>query len=183
MEPVEITVREHPVTGVWTFEFRGCEVEVEPRHEYVQIDGHLYESTAVAGLKRVEDLAGEPLAAISRLIDAGTDATRRPGQAANEQATPRADRAPVEQPAKPTRKRRSKSRKPPQPPTGVEGTFPTPDAALYLGLSPATLETMRSRGGGPQFVKLGRRVVYRREDLDVWLAARVRKSTSDPGEE
>jgi excisionase family DNA binding protein len=58
----------------------------------------------------------------------------------------------------------------------------TPQAARHLGLSPATLETLRTRGGGPPFVKLGRRVVYRREDLDIWLARRVRTSTSDTGE-
>lgn len=59
------------------------------------------------------------------------------------------------------------------------GALTTPLAAKYLGLAPATLETLRSRGGGPPFVKLGRRVVYRREDLDAWLQERVRKSTSD----
>jgi len=48
-------------------------------------------------------------------------------------------------------------------------------------LSPATLETLRIRGGGPTFSKLGRRVVYQREDLDGWLAERKRRSTSDPG--
>lgn len=62
------------------------------------------------------------------------------------------------------------------------GALPTPEAAEYLGLSPATLETLRTRGGGPPFVKLGRRVVYRREDLDAWIAERLRRSTSDQGE-
>ena len=51
----------------------------------------------------------------------------------------------------------------------------------YVGLSPTTLETMRVRGGGPTFVKLGRRVVYRCEDLDAWLEAVRRGSTSDDG--
>lgn len=55
------------------------------------------------------------------------------------------------------------------------GAFTTPVAAEYLGLSPATLETMRSRGGGPPFVKLGRRVVYRQQDLDAWVAERVQE--------
>lgn len=62
------------------------------------------------------------------------------------------------------------------------GALPTPEAAEYLGLSPATLETLRTRGGGPPFVKLGRRVVYRQEDLKAWLARRLRRSTSDQGE-
>lgn len=59
------------------------------------------------------------------------------------------------------------------------GVLSTPEAASYVGLSPATLETKRSRGGGPPFSKLGARVVYRREDLDAWLEARLRQSTSD----
>ncbi len=64
---------------------------------------------------------------------------------------------------------------------GDPGALSTPLAAEYLGLSPATLETLRTRGGGPPFVKLGRRVVYRREDLEAWLAQGRRRSTSDAG--
>jgi hypothetical protein len=67
------------------------------------------------------------------------------------------------------------------PPLFEPGAYSTPLAADYLGLSPATLETLRIRGGGPPFSKLGRRVVYRREDLDAWLALRRRKSTSHEG--
>jgi len=54
-------------------------------------------------------------------------------------------------------------------------------AAKYLILSHRTLETMRTRGDGPAFVKYGEgrsaRVVYRRSDLDAWLESRVRQST------
>lgn len=45
-------------------------------------------------------------------------------------------------------------------------------AAQYLGgISPRTLQAWRSvRGGwGPAFVRLGRRVFYRREDLDAFI--------------
>ncbi|MEM7482793.1 MAG: helix-turn-helix domain-containing protein [Acidobacteriota bacterium] len=59
------------------------------------------------------------------------------------------------------------------------GALPALLAAEYLGLAPATLETMRSRGGGPPFVKLGRRVVYHREDLDAWMDERTRADTSE----
>ena len=52
-------------------------------------------------------------------------------------------------------------------------------AAAYVGLSPYTLENLRSRGGGPAYSKLGRRVIYRIEDLDAWLLASRRTSTSD----
>ncbi|TDU31307.1 helix-turn-helix protein [Panacagrimonas perspica] len=55
----------------------------------------------------------------------------------------------------------------------------TPEAASYLKLRTPTLETWRSRGGGPRFSKLGSRVVYRIEDLDAFLEAGSRTSTSD----
>jgi len=61
------------------------------------------------------------------------------------------------------------------------GALSTPLTADYVGLSQATLETMRVRGGGPTFVKLGRRVVYRREDLDTWVETARRASTSEEG--
>jgi len=54
------------------------------------------------------------------------------------------------------------------------------DAARYLALSPSTLAKMRLRGDGPPFIKAGpRAVAYRRTDLDSWLEARLRSSTSD----
>lgn len=60
--------------------------------------------------------------------------------------------------------------------------FCRPEAARYLGISARTLEGWAVRGGGPRMLKLGSRVVYRRRDLDTWLAARERASTSDRGE-
>lgn len=57
----------------------------------------------------------------------------------------------------------------------------TVEAAAYCGSSSSTLEKLRLHGGGPVFSKLGRRVVYRIEDLDAWLAANRRRSTSDAG--
>lgn len=52
-------------------------------------------------------------------------------------------------------------------------------AAVYLGLAQTTLAKLRCVGGSPAFMKLGRRVLYDRADLDTWLAARRAKSTSD----
>lgn len=60
--------------------------------------------------------------------------------------------------------------------------FSRPEAASYLGISVRTLEGWAVRGGGPRMLKLGSRVVYRRRDLDAWLGARERASTSDCGE-
>ncbi len=59
--------------------------------------------------------------------------------------------------------------------------MPTPAAAAYVGLSARTLEKFRITGGGPQFLKPNRRVVYDRDDLDSWLDGKRRRSTSDQG--
>lgn len=57
-----------------------------------------------------------------------------------------------------------------------------PAAAEYLGLSASTLAKMRLRGDGPNYSKAGPRVVvYDIADLESWLAARKRCSTSDSG--
>lgn len=55
----------------------------------------------------------------------------------------------------------------------------TPEAAAYCGSSASTFEKLRLTGGGPRYVKLGRRVVYDPADLDDWLLANRRVSTSD----
>ena len=52
-------------------------------------------------------------------------------------------------------------------------------AAAFLGLSASTLAKFRWRGDGPPFSKLGRAVVYAREDLRLWAEARRCLSTSD----
>ena len=45
----------------------------------------------------------------------------------------------------------------------------SPEAAEYLGISASTLSKRRVDGGGPKYLKLGRRVVYDTRDLDGWL--------------
>ncbi len=56
------------------------------------------------------------------------------------------------------------------------------DAAEFLGLSTSTLSKMRLRGDGPPYSKAGPRVVvYDLADLESWLTARKRTSTSDTG--
>lgn len=57
----------------------------------------------------------------------------------------------------------------------------TPDAAVHLGLSPRTLEKHRCFGTGPEYRKLGGRIVYSIVDLDAWAEIGRKKSTSDPG--
>jgi len=52
------------------------------------------------------------------------------------------------------------------------------DAAGYIGVSPHTLATWATRGGGPPFCRVGRRCVYLRGDLDAFLAAHRVTSTA-----
>ncbi|MFL6263415.1 MAG: helix-turn-helix domain-containing protein [Thermoanaerobaculia bacterium] len=54
----------------------------------------------------------------------------------------------------------------------------TEEAARFLRLQKQTLEAWRLRGTGPAFLKLGRRVVYRREALERFMTERERRSTS-----
>jgi predicted DNA-binding transcriptional regulator AlpA len=68
-------------------------------------------------------------------------------------------------------------------PEGPTGRYlRTQEAAKILGLSRRTLEKHRSYGTGPQFLKLGGRVVYKIEDLHSWALRGIRKSTSDTGQ-
>ncbi|MBT3702391.1 MAG: helix-turn-helix domain-containing protein [Alphaproteobacteria bacterium] len=66
-----------------------------------------------------------------------------------------------------------------QPDTPFNFRLRTVDAAKYIGLSKSTLEKYRVAGGGPVYASLGRVVVYEHADLDEWVNARKRKSTSE----
>jgi excisionase family DNA binding protein len=182
-QPLELTVTEDPVTGTWTFTLHGHQVEIERTHGFVKIDGILHHEPRFQGLQDVAQINGPPLAYLTSLLkseQAGTPS--KPGPEYPEQP-----------PAPPKTKAQAPRKKPaaPRPSTPATASteeaertvLPTETAATYLGLSPKTLETLRTRGGGPPFLKLGRRVVYRKADLDTWLAARVRRSTSDPGQQ
>ena len=57
----------------------------------------------------------------------------------------------------------------------------TNDAATYIGLSPSSLEKMRLRGDGPEFLRLGGRAVgYDIHDLDAWLDDQRCNAPEDP---
>lgn len=56
--------------------------------------------------------------------------------------------------------------------------LPVEDAAQWLGLSCSYLNKLRVFGGGPPFHKIGRRVLYRRDDLEQWLNGRRFENTS-----
>ena len=52
-----------------------------------------------------------------------------------------------------------------------EPLLTTAEAAAYLHLAVQTLCDWRWRGHGPAYIRLGRRIRYRPEVLDAWLAA------------
>jgi predicted DNA-binding transcriptional regulator AlpA len=65
-------------------------------------------------------------------------------------------------------------------PEGCEPAFDTPQAAAYTGLAATYLEKLRSVGGGPRFLRYGRRAVrYRKSDLDAWMSQHECFSTSE----
>ena len=57
--------------------------------------------------------------------------------------------------------------------------FDTKQAATYLRVARQTLAKLRCIGGSPAFYKVGRRVLYDRADLDLWLDSRRKESTRD----
>ena len=61
----------------------------------------------------------------------------------------------------------------------IRSKLRTPEAARYTGLAKSTLEKLRVTGDGSPFIRIGRAVLYDPDDLDAWLAANRRKSTSD----
>jgi hypothetical protein len=54
----------------------------------------------------------------------------------------------------------------------------TGPAAKYCGSTESTFNKLRLTGAGPLYSVIGRTVVYDPDDLDAWLAANKRKSTS-----
>jgi predicted DNA-binding transcriptional regulator AlpA len=55
--------------------------------------------------------------------------------------------------------------------------FRVKQAAEYLGLSKSMLDKLRHFGGGPQYYKLGRAVIYSTTDLDAWRDERACRDT------
>jgi len=56
--------------------------------------------------------------------------------------------------------------------------LPVDDAAAYLSLSRATLDKWRVQGGGPEFVRIGRRIFYRRNVLEKFISGKTYPHTS-----
>lgn len=64
-----------------------------------------------------------------------------------------------------------------------DGFLTTAEAAERLGVSANYLYKLRLKGCGPVFVKMGtKKVLYDLADLNSWVAARRRTSTSQSAE-
>ena len=55
----------------------------------------------------------------------------------------------------------------------------TEQAAKILDVKKSTMEAWRCRGGGPPFVRYGRAIRYREEDIDRFIESKVRRNTSE----
>lgn len=58
--------------------------------------------------------------------------------------------------------------------------FLTPkEAAATLRVSKSYLDKLRVYGGGPKFLRFGRKILYRRSELNLWAEGRCFGSTSE----
>ena len=62
---------------------------------------------------------------------------------------------------------------------GTDTAWTDEQVAEYLGLARQTLRNWRTQGGGPPFIKAGRSVRYRPDDVRQWQEDRVCYSTSE----
>ena len=69
------------------------------------------------------------------------------------------------------------------PTSSLMGLLDETRAARILGLSVKTLRRWRWAGKGPSYRKLGRAVRYAPDDIEAYVAAARRTSTSDNGGE
>ncbi len=61
--------------------------------------------------------------------------------------------------------------------------IPEKPAGKFCDLTDRAMQKYRQTGDGPRFVRISSRCIrYRRIDLKAWADARMRSSTSDPGQ-
>lgn len=53
------------------------------------------------------------------------------------------------------------------------------ELAQMLGITTGALANNRSAGKGPRYTKLGKKVFYRRTDVQAWIDGNVRQSTCE----
>lgn len=54
-----------------------------------------------------------------------------------------------------------------------------PQMSELTSIPPSTLNKYRLYGEGPRYIRVGGRILYRREDVDAWLLGLARKSTAE----
>ncbi len=59
-----------------------------------------------------------------------------------------------------------------------DGRMDRKNSANYLGCAPKTMADWASKGIGPEYVFVGGRVFYFREDLDVWIRSKGKSVSS-----
>ena len=59
----------------------------------------------------------------------------------------------------------------------MEPLLTPPEVAEILGITTSALAQMRSEGDGPAYITVGRRVRYRRSDLDLYLTSNTHTPT------
>jgi hypothetical protein len=62
-----------------------------------------------------------------------------------------------------------------QPPPGAHHHLVTVELSRRWHLSPRTLEQWRWKGIGPRYLKIGRRILYRLDDIEKYEAAQRRE--------
>ena len=55
-----------------------------------------------------------------------------------------------------------------------------PEVSIKTRIPEATLRWMRHVGTGPKSFKLGRRVVYKRADVEAWIEEQYQASVKEP---
>src|SRR5215813_14761451 len=60
-----------------------------------------------------------------------------------------------------------------------EGLLSPEELSQNLGLALATLASWRSRGMGPAFVKVGRKIWYPRDRVESWLANQLQETEQE----
>lgn len=61
----------------------------------------------------------------------------------------------------------------------MKAVMDTNELAAELSLAPGSLNKMRRQGTGPPYVRIAPKAIrYRREDVEAWLAERVRTKTT-----
>lgn len=54
-----------------------------------------------------------------------------------------------------------------------------PQLSARIGIKETTLANWRVLGRGPRFIRVGRSIRYRSEDVEAWLSGRTADSTTD----